>query len=133
MAVSGSTRKHHVDLDHCLRFLESKNSAKQMLNNAVSRYEKFVISGLDSFLLLFQKSLRKHDVEKVLNYLRNFEIMDEADCERISCQSISDLMVTELVTMIRTKDPHAFWYFAHSLKKNALFQFFHGGIHCCGK
>ena len=104
-----------------------------MLDNAVSRYEKFVISGLDSFLLLFQKCLRKHDVEKVLNYLRNFEIMDEADCERISCQSISDLMVTELVTMIRTKDPHAFWYFVHSLKKNALFQFFHGGIHCCGK
>ena len=135
MALSGSTRERHFDLEQCLRFLESKNSEKHglRLNPAVSRYQKFVINGPDSFLLLFQRSLRSHDVKKVLIYLRNFEILDETDCERISCESISDLMVTELVTMIRTKDPHAFWYFTHSLKKNALFQFFHGGIHCCGK
>jgi len=90
-----------------------------------------VSSGPDSFLLLFQKSLRSHDVKKILGYLRNFGILDGADCERVSSETISDHMVTELVTMIHTKDPHAFWYFVHSLKTNALFKFFHGEIHCC--
>ena len=71
--------------------------------------------------------------EKILGYLRNFGILDGADCERVSSETISDHMVTELVTMIHTKDPHAFWYFAHSLKTNALFKFFHGEVHCCGK
>ncbi|KAJ7383697.1 hypothetical protein OS493_026227 [Desmophyllum pertusum] len=44
-------------------------------------------------------------------------------------------MVAELVTMISTKDPHAFWYFVHSLKtfqgRNGLFELFHGNINCC--
>ena len=133
MAESGSIPQRHFDLEHCLRFLESENSTKQLLNHAVSRYQKFVVSGPDPFLLLFQKSLRSHDVKKILSYLRNFGILDLAECERIESHSISDLMVTELVSMVYTKDPHAFWYFAHSLKTNALFQFFHGGIHCCGK
>lgn len=133
MAECSSIPERHFDLEQCLRFLESTNSAKQLLNHAVSRYEKFVSSGPDSFLLLFQKSLRSHDVKNILGYLRNFGILDDADCERVSSETISDHMVTELVTMIHTKDPHAFWYFAHSLKTNVLFKFFHGEVHCCGK
>lgn len=129
MAESSLVPLHHdFDLDRCLRYLESINSPKSV---AVSRYQTFVTSGPDSFLLLFQKCLRRHDVKKILGYLRSFGILDVPDCERISSKKISDLMVTELVTMISTKDPHAFWYFTHSLKTNALFQYFHGDAHCC--
>ena len=127
-------RCRHFDFEQCLRYLESQNTAKQLLYQAASRYKKFTTCGPDSFLLHFQKSLRKYNVGKVLNYLRSFEILDEADCEQISSETTSDMMVTELVTVISKKEPHAFWYLTHSLKKTSgLFQYFHGSLHCCGK
>ncbi|CAH3155703.1 unnamed protein product, partial [Porites lobata] len=125
-------RCRHFDFEQCLRYLESQNTAKQLLYQAASRYKKFTTCGPDSFLLHFQKSLRKYNVGKVLNYLRSFEILDEADCEQISSETTSDMMVTELVTVISKKEPHAFWYLTHSLKKTSgLFQYFHGSLHCC--
>lgn len=130
----------HFELAHCVRFLESKNSPEQLEHPAVTRYKTFITSGPDTELLRFQSWLRDHEVKKVLMYLRNFKICDVPDCERISNPLLyptSELMVAELVTMISTKDPHAFWYFVHSLKtfqgRNGLFELFHGNINCCGK
>ena len=140
MAKSYSLPTRHFELEHCVRFLEYKNSAEQLEHPAISRYKTFITSGPDTELLRFQSSLRDHDVKKILIYLRNFKICDLADYERISNDRLSptsELMVAELVTMISTKDPHAFWYFVHSVKKfcgrNGLFEFFHGSITCCGE
>ena len=140
MAKSDSLPARHFELEHCVRFLEYENSAKQLEHPAISRYKTFINSGPDTELLRFQSSLRDHDVKKILIYLRNFKICDLADYERISNDRLSptsELMVAELVTMISTKDPHAFWYFVHSVKKccgqNVLFEFFHGIIKCCGE
>ena len=73
-------RCRHFDFEQCLRYLKSQNTAKQLLYLVASRYKKFTTCGPDSFLLHFQKSLRKYNVGKVLNYIRSFEILDEADC-----------------------------------------------------
>ncbi|XP_078382627.1 uncharacterized protein LOC144665283 isoform X1 [Oculina patagonica] len=138
MAECYSRPARHFELEHCVRFLEYKNSSEQLEHPAFSRYKTFITSGPDTELLRFQSSLRDHDVKKILLYLRNFEICDLADYERISNDKLfptSELKVAELVTMISTKDPHAFWYFVHSVKKfrgrNGLFEFFHGNINCC--
>lgn len=140
MAECYSRPARHFELEHCVRLLEYKNSAEQLEHPAFSRYKIFITSGPDTELLRFQSSLRDHDVKKILLYLRNFEICDLADYERISNDKLfptSELKVAELVTMISTKDPHAFWYFIHSVKKfrgrNGLFEFFHGNINCCGE
>lgn len=140
MAESYSLPSRHFELEHCVRFLEYKNSKEQLEHPGISRYKTFVTSGPDTELLRFQSWLRDHDVEKILIYLRNFEICDLADYEIISNKVLSptsELMVAKLVTMMSTKDPHAFWYFVHAVKKfrgrNGLFEFFHGNINCCGE
>lgn len=140
MAGSNSLPTRHFELEQCVNFLGSRNSVAQLEHPAVSRYKTLVTSGPDTELLRFQSSLRGHDVKKILIYLRNFDICDLPDCERISNPHLfptSELMVTELVTMISTKDPHAFWYFVHAVKKfrgrKGLFEFFHGNINCCGE
>lgn len=138
MTESYSLPNRHFELDQCVNFLESKNSAAQLEHAAISRYKTLVSSGPDTELLRFQSSLQAHDVKKILIYLRSFDICDLADCERISNPHLfptSELMVAELVTVISTKDPHAFWYFVHAVKKfrgrKGLFEFFHGNINCC--
>ena len=140
MAESSSLPNRHFELKHCVNFLESTNSAAQLEHPAVSRYKTLVTSGPDTELLRFQSSLQVPDAKKILIYLRNFEICDLADCERISNPHLfptSELMVAELVTMISTKDLHAFWYFVHAVKtfrgREGLFEFFHGNITCCGE
>ena len=140
MAESYSLPNRHFELEQCVNFLESRNSAAQLENAAISRYKTLVSSGPDTELLRFQSSLQAHDVKKILIYLRNFDICDLADCERISNPHLfptSELMVTELVTVLSTKDPHAFWYFVHAVKKfrgrKGLFELFHGNINCCGE
>lgn len=140
MATSCSLPVDHFMLEHCVQFLQSRNSAEQMEHPSISRYKTFITSGPDTELLRFQSSLLDHDVRKILIYLRNFKICDLTDYERIANDRLlptSDLMVAQLVQMIWTKDPHAFWYFIHSVKtyrgRNGLFEFFHGNINCCGK
>lgn len=140
MAESYLLPNRHFELEQCVNFLESRNSAAQLEHPAVSRYKTLVSSGPDTELLRFQSSLQVHDVKKILIYLRNFDICDLADYERISNPHLfptSELMVAELVTVISTKDPHAFWYFVHAVKKfrgrEGLFEFFHGDINCCGE
>ena len=140
MAESYLLPSRHFELEQCVNFLESRNSTAQLEHAAVSRYKALVSNGPDTELLRFQSSLQAHDVKKILIYLRNFDICDLADYERISNPHLfptSELMVAELATVISTKDPHAFWYFLHAVKKfrgrKGLFEFFHGDINCCGE
>ena len=128
-------RDRHYRPEHCIPFLKSANSAN---DPAIERYLSLITEGPHQELLIFAKCIHSHDLDKIFTYLRAFRILDQSDCERLSNDRVyatSEMKATELLLLLERKEPHGFWYLAHSLEKSnrALFQHFHGSIECCGK
>ena len=130
----------HAKLQDCEQFLQKENSLSPNSDRIIKKYLEVSDRGnLDDFLLVIPDKIRNDDyLHSILRYMRAHNQFDWSDHERIF-NNVSfttvERKVTELLAVVAQKDPHAFWYLAHSFeaKQEPLYRHLHGPIQCCGK
>lgn len=128
----------HAKLQDCEQFLQKENSLSPNSDGIIKKYLEVSDRGnLDDFLLVIPDKIRNDDyLHSILRYMRAHNQFDWSDHERIF-NNVSfttvERKVTELLAVVAQKDPHAFWYLAHSFeaKQEPLYRHLHGPIQCC--
>lgn len=129
----------HSKLQDCERFLQKENSLPPESDKIIKKYLEVSERGtLDDFLLVIPDKIRNEDyLHYILRYMRAHNQFDRIDHERIFNNVLFTTVerkVTELLAVVAQKEPHAFWYLAHSFeaKQEPLYRYLHGPIQCCG-
>lgn len=147
MACSGEAHnsyrgQKHVSVAQCLDFLHNceQNTHIPQSKEIIKRFERSFEEGLQPLLLLMTQGLKR--MEDCMVFLRRFDILDRTDCEVLISDKkyeAPEMKLMYLVDLLERREIHSYWYFAHSLNSGtqpasqALFDYLHGDIHCCGK